>query len=151
MYPQLHPVYQQTYDTHSYIQFTNKHMLYIQRHSWVPSGTGCFPTDIACMRLFTSGVDKWKGNWNRNWGSHLCPKKWRFFTDLGQGVSDKMLAFSIKNIQLLSLFHNFFGCCIYIVLPKYYLEGCFFTRKTPLITLVSLAQRKGVPLIKKIN
>ena len=86
--------------------------------------------------------------------SHLCPKKWLFFNNLGQGLSskvgfflivwpilragffDKMLALSNKKSTFVLVF-GFFSCCIFTILFKYYLKGRFLTKKTPQTTIIT--------------
>ena len=80
--------------------------------------------------------------------SHLCLKKWLFFTNFGQGLSskvgfflifwpilragffDKMLALSNKKSTFV-LISGFFGCYIYTIFFKNYLKGPFLTKKAP--------------------
>ena len=84
-------------------------------------------------------VDKWYGDW---W-SHLCPKKWLIYSKWGQGLSqkvgfflifepilwagffDKMLALSNKKFTFILVS----GCCISIILFKYYLKCHIFTKR----------------------
>ena len=79
---------------------------------------------------------------------NLCPKKWLFFTNLGQDLSskvgfflifhpilqagffDKMLALSNKKSTFV-LVSGFFGCCIFTILFKYYLKSRFLTKTAP--------------------
>ena len=80
--------------------------------------------------------------------THLCPKKWLIFTNLGQGLtqevgfvliletilracfSDKMLTLLNKKSTIV-LVSGFLGCCIFTVLFKYYSKGRFSTKKAP--------------------
>ena len=61
-------------------------------------------------------------------------KKFRFFFTfepiLSAGFFDKMLALSIKKSTVVFV-AGFFGCCIFTFLFKYYLKGCFQTKKAP--------------------
>ena len=86
--------------------------------------------------------------------SHLCPKKWLFFTNLGQGLSskvgfflifypilgdgffDKMLALSNKKTTFV-LVSGFFGCCIFTILFKYYLKSRFLTKTAPKTAIIT--------------
>ena len=74
----------------------------------------------------------------------LSEKKWLFFTKLGKRVSEKVgfyllfepilgggfldqIIASFKQKIHLFLCVWLFGCCIFTILPKYYLEGRFST------------------------
>ena len=79
-------------------------------------------------------------------GPTFVPKKWLIFTNLGQGLSqkvslflisepilrvgffDKMLALSNKKSTFV-LVSGFYGCCIVNILFKYYLKGHFLTKR----------------------
>ena len=83
------------------------------------------------------------------WGSmDLCPKKWLFVANFGQGLSskvgffliflpilragffDKMLAVSNKKSTFV-LLSGFFWLLFFTILFKYYLKGRFLTKKAP--------------------
>ena len=80
--------------------------------------------------------------------STFCPKKWLIFTNLRQGLSqkvgfflilepilrvgifDELLALSNKKSTFV-LVSGFSDCCIFITLFKYYSKGRFLTKKAP--------------------
>ena len=89
----------------------------------------------------------WTSDMGDRW-SHLCPKRWLFFTNFGQGLSskvgfflifwpilragffDKMLALSNKKSTFV-LISGFFGCYMCTFFSKNYLKGPFLTKKAP--------------------
>ena len=91
-------------------------------------------------------------------GPTFVPKV-AFFTNLGQGLSQKIsfflifeqtvrLGFLDKMSALLNqkstfvLVSSFFGRCIYTVLPKYYLKSCFSTKKASYTTIITIFNAK---------
>ena len=86
-------------------------------------------------------------------------QKVAFFANLGQGLSqkvgfflifqqivqpgflDKMLALSNKKCTFV-LVSGFFGRCIFTILPKYYLKDCFFTKRAPYTTIITIFNAK---------
>ena len=82
------------------------------------------------------------------WGLPSSQKKWPIFTNLGQGLSQKVDFFLIfrpilrpgffdKMLALLNkkstfvLVSGFFGCCIFTTVFKQYSKGRFLTKNAP--------------------
>ena len=60
-----------------------------------------------------------------------------FETVLRADFFDKMLALSNEKSTFV-LVSGFFGCCIFMILFKYYLKGLFSTKKAPQTTIITI-------------